>query len=456
VRELRRVTDIPGPQSRALLARRQQAVSKAIFNETPLFIAKGRGAVVEDVDGNEYVDFVGGVGALNVGHASAEIIDAIREQSDKFVHVSFQIMMYESFVALLERLADLTPGQFPKKGMFANSGAEAIENSVKVARAHTRRPGVITFFGGFHGRTLLAMTLTTKHHPFKAHYGPYAPGTYRMPFAYCYRCPLKLRYPSCEVACADSLQEMLETSLSGDEVAAVVAEPVLGEGGFVVPPSEFWPIIKKTCERYGILFIADEIQTGFGRTGKMFASEHWQLEPDVMVLSKSLAAGVPLSAVVGRAEVLDAPEVGGLGGTFGGSPLGCAVALKVIEQIERDKLLDRSQTIGNRIRARFLEMKERFPLIGDVRGLGAMIAMELVRDPDTKEPATTETDAVLKACYENGLLLLSAGLQGNVIRCLTPLVISDDELGLGLDILERAIAQVSGARATAQVSGVAE
>ena len=393
---------------------------KAICNESPLFIAKGRGAIVKDVDGNEYVDFVGGVGALNVGHASPEIIDAIDNSAEKFVHVSFQIMMYESFVALLERLAELTPGQFPKKGMFANSGAEAVENSVKIARAHTHRPGIVTFFGGFHGRTLLAMTLTTKHHPFKAHFGPFAPATYRVPFAYCYRCPLNLRYPSCEVACANSLQEMLETSLSGDEVAAVVAEPVLGEGGFVVPPSEFWPIIKRTCEGHGILFIADEIQTGFGRTGKMFASEHWKLEPDLMVLSKSLAAGIPLSAVVGHAEVMDAPEIGGLGGTFGGSPLGCAAALKVIEQIERDRLLDRSQAIGNRIRARFLEMKERFSLIGDVRGLGAMVAMELVRDPETKEPATRETDAVLKICYENGLIILSAGLRGSVISLLHP------------------------------------
>jgi 4-aminobutyrate aminotransferase / (S)-3-amino-2-methylpropionate transaminase / 5-aminovalerate transaminase len=443
VRELRRVTEIPGPQSRSLLARRQRVVSKAICNETPLFIAKGRGAVVEDVDGNEYVDFAGGVGALNVGHASPDLVEAVKKQSEKFMHVSFQIMMYESFVALLERLAELTPGQFPKKGMFANSGAEAIENSVKLARAYTRRPGVVTFFGGFHGRTLLAMTLTTKHHPFKAHYGPYAPAAYRVPFAYCYRCPLNLRYPSCEVACADSLQEMLETSLSGDEVAAVVAEPVLGEGGFVVPPPEFWPIIKRTCERYGILFIADEIQTGFCRTGKMFASEHWELEPDLMVLSKSLAAGVPLSAVVGRAEVLDAPDLGGLGGTFGGSPLGCTAALKVIEKIERDRLVERAQAVGNQIRTRFLEMKERFSLIGDVRALGAMVAMELVRDPETKEPATKETDAVLKICYENGLIILSAGLKGNVIRCLAPLVIADDELALGLDILERAIAQVT-------------
>ncbi len=456
MRELRRVTDIPGPQSRALLARRQRAVSNAIFNETPLFVAKGRGAVVEDVDGNEYVDFIGGVGALNVGHASAEIVDAIRGQAENFVHISFQIMMYESFVALLERLADLTPGEFRKKGMLANSGAEGIENAVKVARAYTRRPGVVTFIGGFHGRTLLAMTLTTKHHPFKAHYGPYVPAVHRVPFAHCYRCPLKLQYPSCEIACADSLKEMLDTSLSGDEVAAVVAEPVLGEGGFVVPPPEFWPIIKRTCEAYGILFIADEIQTGFGRTGKMFASEHWNLEPDIMVLSKSLAAGVPLSAVVGRAEVLDAPEVGGLGGTFGGNPLGCAAALKVIERIEHDNLVERAQLIGHRICERFLAMKERFSMIGDVRGLGAMIAMELVRDSETKEPATTETDAILKACYENGLLILSAGLQGNVIRCLAPLVIADDELTLGLDILERAVGQVSALRAGVPVSGVAK
>ncbi len=292
----------------------------------------------------------------------------------------------------------------------------------------------------------MAMSLTPKHRPFKSGYGPYAPAVYRIPFAYCYRCPLHLTYGSCDIACAEALPNMLRTSLSPDEVAAVVAEPVLGEGGFIVPPKEFWPVVKKTCEEQGILFLADEIQTGFGRTGKLFASEHWSLEPDLMVLSKSLGAGIPISAVVGRAEVLDAPEVGGLGGPFGGSPLGCAAGLKHNQQIERDGLAERANLIGSRIRARFLAMQERFPLIGDVRGIGAMMAIELVRDCHTKEPATAETDAILKACYENGLLILSAGLQGNVIRCLSPLVITEEELDLGLDILERAIEKVSGRR----------
>lgn len=396
------------------------------------------------MDGNEYIDFVGGVGALNVGHGSPEVVRAVRDQAERFIHVSFQVMMYEAFVALIEKLTEITPGSFPKKGMCANSGAEAVENAVKVARAYTRRPGIISFDGGFHGRTLLTMSLTSKHNPFKAKFGPYAPAVHRIPFAYCYRCPFKLTYPACSMACAQPLKEMMKTSLPPEEVGAVIAEPVLGEGGFVVPPREFWPIIKETCEQHGILFIADEIQTGFGRTGKLFACEHWGLEPDLIVLSKSLAAGVPLSAVIGRAEILDAPNLGGLGGTYGGNPLGCVAALKVIEQIEQDNICARSVQIGKVIRERFLTMQERFPLIGDVRGVGAMQALELVRDQQTKEPAKPETDAVLKACYESGLIILSAGQYGNVIRCLCPLVISDDELTLGLNILEGAIAKVAG------------
>lgn len=440
---LRRVSDVPGPRSRALLARRTQVVSSAIFNETPLFIARGKGALVEDVDGNEYIDFVGGVGALNVGHGSPGVVQAVRDQAERFIHVSFQIMMYEAFVALIEKLIEITPGSFPKKGMCANSGAEAVENAVKVARAYTRRPGIVAFDGGFHGRTLLAMTLTSKHKPFRAKFGPYAPAVHRVPFAYCYRCPFKLTYPTCNIACAQPLKDMLQTSLPPEEVAAVLAEPILGEGGFVVPPPEFWPIVKRTCEEHGILFIADEIQTGFARTGKLFACEHWALEADLLALSKSLAAGVPLSVVIGRAEALDAPELGGLGGTYGGNPLGCVAALKVIEQIEREDLCGRSLRIGKIIRERFIAMQEKFPLIGDVRGLGAMQALELVRDRGTKEPAKAEADAVLKACYESGLIILSAGQYGNVIRCLCPLVISDEELAIGLDILEAAIAKVA-------------
>ncbi len=443
MKTLKRTTHIPGPRSQALLARRTRVVSKVIFNETPLFIARGKGALVEDVDGNEYIDFVSGVGALNVGHGSPAVVQAVRDQAEQFIHVSFQIMMYEVFVALIEKLTEITPGNFPKKGMCANSGAEAVENAVKVARAYTQRPGIVTFDGGFHGRTLLAMTLTSKHNPIKAKFGPYAPAVHRVPFAYCYRCPFKLTYPSCNVACAQPLQEMLETSLPPEEVAAVIAEPVLGEGGFVVPPPEFWSVIKRTCEEHGILFIADEIQTGFARTGKLFACEHWGLEPDLIALSKSLAAGVPLSAVIGRAEILDAPNLGGLGGTYGGNPLGCVAALKVIEQIEQDNLCARSFQIGKVIRERFLSMQERFPLIGDVRGIGAMQALELVRDRRTKKPAKAEADAMQKACYESGLIILTAGQYGNVIRCLCPLVITDEELALGLDILEGATAQVS-------------
>jgi 4-aminobutyrate aminotransferase/(S)-3-amino-2-methylpropionate transaminase len=351
-------------------------------------------------------------------------------------------MMYESYVELARRMNELTPGGFAKKTMFVNSGAEAVENAVKIARYATKRPGVIAFEDAFHGRTLLAMTLTSKVKPYKYGFGPYAPDVYRIPYAYCYRCAFGLEYPSCELRCADYMKEIFHTHITAENVAAVLAEPVLGEGGFVVPPAGWHKKVKQICEENGILYIDDEVQAGFGRTAKMFAIEHFDVEPDITTTAKSLAGGLPLAGVTGRAELMEAPHVGGLGGTFGGNPLACRAALAVLETFEKEKLLERAEAIGARVMDRFTKMQAEYEIIGDVRGVGAMVAMELVKDRATKEPAKYETSALVKKCYEKGLVTISAGTYGNIMRILMPLVITDDQLERGLGILEESLGEI--------------
>ncbi|HEY7509232.1 MAG TPA: 4-aminobutyrate--2-oxoglutarate transaminase [Vicinamibacteria bacterium] len=436
-------TEVPGPRARELMARRAAAVPRGPYNATPIFVKEGRGARLVDVDGNELLDFAGGIGCVNVGHANAAVVEAASAQLAALTHGCFHVTPYEGYVRLAERLNALAPGAFAKKTMLANSGAEAVENAVKIARAATGRPAVIAFEDGFHGRTLLALTLTSKVHPYKAGFGPFAPEVYRAPYAYCYRCPYALAHPTCAEACADALEDLFPRHVAAESVAAVIVEPVLGEGGFVVPPPGWLARVREITERHGILLIADEVQTGFGRTGKLWAVEHAGVVPDILIAAKSIAGGLPLSSITGRAEVMDAAGPGGLGGTFGGNPVSVAAALAVLDEMETGTLFARAGAIGRAFERRAERWRERFPLVGDARGLGAMRAIELVKDRATKEPAKDATTAVAAACYRRGLVTITAGTYGNVIRTLMPLVTTDEEVEEGLDVLEAAIGEVS-------------
>lgn len=427
----------------ALLARKQQLISRGISNSTSIFVREARGATIIDVDGNEYIDFYAGIGTLNSGHCPPPVVEAIKNQAEKLLHTCFMVTMYDSYLDLAEKLIEITPGDYAKKVMFVNSGAECVENAVKIARSATKRTGIISFECAFHGRTLMTMTLTSKVKPYKYGFGPFAPEVYKIPSAYCYRCYYRSSYPECGMHCLEQFDRMFAAEVAPETVAAMIIEPVQGEGGFIVPPPEFLPGLRKICDKHGILLIADEVQTGFARTGKMFACEHFGLVPDLMTVAKSIAAGMPLSGVIGRAEIMDAPNPGEVGGTFSGNPVSCAAALANIDYMQKENLVQRAQQIGEKTRARMLAMKEKYPVIGDVRGLGAMNAIELVKDRGTKEPAKEETAAVTKYCVENGVIVISAGIFGNVIRTLIPLVITDEQLERGLDVLEQAVASVS-------------
>ncbi|MEY2413157.1 MAG: 4-aminobutyrate aminotransferase / (S)-3-amino-2-methylpropionate transaminase / 5-aminovalerate [Acidobacteriaceae bacterium] len=432
-------TSIPGPKSLALSGRREAAVPRGLSHGTPIYVQKAQDAVLEDVDGNRYIDFAGGIGCLNVGHRQEPVVSAIREQLDSFLHTCVQVTPYENYIRLAERVNQVTPGKYPKKTLFVNSGAEAVENAVKIARAHTGRSGIIAFEDAFHGRTMMTLALTSKTHPYKAGFAPFPSDVYRIPYAYCYRCSYSLTYPSCKVFCARHLEDTFKRVIASEDVAAVIAEPVLGEGGFVVPPPEFFATLIEICHKHGVLFIADEVQSGFGRTGKLFASEHYGIEPDIIVTAKSLGGGLPLAAITGRAEIMDAPGPGGLGGTFAGNPLSCAAALAVLDLFEDKKLLSRANEIGSAFQKRALEWQRRWPMVGDVRGLGGMQAIELVKSAETREPASEETKQIVQHCYKNGLITLSAGSYSNVIRVLVPLVITPDQMSEALDVLESAL-----------------
>ncbi len=417
-------TSIPGPKSQALLQRRHAAVPQGPFNIAPIFVERGDGATVTDVDGNTFLDFTGGLGSLNLGHNNPKLVEAVRAQAGRFLHTCFHIAQYEPYVALAEKLNAITPGSFPKKTLLVNSGAEAVENAVKIARYFTKRPAVVGFEHGFAGRTLLALSLTSKVMPYKFGFGPFAPEVYRLPYPYEYRGE------------GANFHEFFHTHVDPKQVACVVMELVTGEGGFIVAPKSYVQALAKFCQDNGILFVADEIQTGFARTGKMFACEHYDIEPDLITMAKSLAGGMPVSAVTGRADVMDSVHVGGLGGTYGGNPLACAAALATIGEIERLDLPGRAQQIGEKLRKRLLAWQTKHPMIGDVRGLGAMMAMELVKDRKTKEPAKDFTLALVKRCVEAGVILIYAGTHSNVLRFLVPLVITDEQLDEGLAVIE--------------------
>ena len=415
---------------------RRRYIPRGITTAHPLVVDHAQGAELWDIAGRRYIDFAGGIGVLNVGHGHPHVMEAVRAQLDRVTHTSFQVVMYESYLRLAERLCALAPGDGPKKAIFFSTGAEAVENAVKIARAHTGRPAVISFQGGFHGRTLLALSLTGSVVPYKQNFGPYAPEVYQVPFPYEYR------GWSTEKALA-SLDELFESAVAPQRVAAIIIEPVLGEGGFVPAPAAFMHELRALTERHGILLIADEIQSGFGRTGKFFAIEHSGVTPDLVTVAKSLAAGFPLSGVVGRAEVMDAPAPGGLGGTYGGNPVACAAGLAVLDVMRDERLTERAARIGSVVEERMRSWASEHELVGDVRVMGAMAGLELVRDRKTKTPADTETAQILALARERGLILLRAGMHHNVIRTLMPLTIPDDQLDEGLDIIGSALADVA-------------
>jgi 4-aminobutyrate aminotransferase/(S)-3-amino-2-methylpropionate transaminase len=428
-------TAIPGPRSAAILERKARVIANAKTITLPLVVQEGRGATLTDVDGNVFIDFTGGVGCLNVGHAHPRVLEAATEQMARFIHTDFTVVPYESYIELAERLLERAPFRVPAKAAFFNAGTEAVENAVKFARLYTKRPAVIAFEGAFHGRTLLAMTLTSRPHPYKVGMGPLAPEVYRTPF------PQDYRGPDAETALAE-LRQLFLTQVAAEQVAAIIVEPVQGEGGFLPAPQAFMEGLRSICDEHGICLIADEVQTGFGRTGKLFAIEHYGVEPDLITVAKSIAGGFPLSGVLGKAEILDAAHDGAVGGTFVGNPVAQAAALAVLDVIDEEGLIERASALGETMRARMLAWQERFPAIGEVRGLGAMLAIELVEDRATKQPAPQLAQAVITAAMERGLLLLKAGVYGNVIRVLSPLVLTDAELDEALAVWEDALAHV--------------
>jgi 4-aminobutyrate aminotransferase / (S)-3-amino-2-methylpropionate transaminase / 5-aminovalerate transaminase len=425
-------TEIPGPNSKAILERKERVVADPLSVFLPVVADRAQGATLTDVDGNTFLDFTGGVGCLNVGHSHPQVVAAAQEQLGRFSHTDFTIVPYEVYVTLAERLCELAPVRKPAKAAFFNAGTEAVENAIKFARSYTGRPAVIGFEGGFHGRTLLSLTLTSKTHPYKAGLGPFAPEVYRVPF------PNEYRGPTAGEA-LDALERALVTQIAAETVAAIVLEPVQGEGGFVVAPPEFVEGVRRICDDNGIVLVVDEVQTGFGRTGRMWGIDHYEIEPDLVTVAKSIAAGLPLSAVLGKAEIMDAPGDSAIGGTYVGNPVAQAAALAVLDVFEEEGLSERGAAIGETIRARMTAWQGRWDAIGDVRGLGAMLAIELVHDRATKSPAPDLATRVVEAAAERGLLLLKSGIYSNCIRVLVPLVIPDAELDEALDVWEQAL-----------------
>ncbi len=425
---------IPGPHSDELLKKRNRYVPKGVFQIAPVFIESARGALVTDVDGNEYIDFAAGISTLSVGHCHEAVVASIKEQADKYLHTCFHVLMYDSYVKLAEKLARITPGDFDKQVLLANSGAEAVENAVKIARRFTGKRGVIAFEGAFHGRTAMAMGLTSQVRNYKYGFGPFDPSIQRFPYAYSYRAPFGVDADQYADYCVQKIEDSFRTHTPAEETAAIIVEPVLGEGGFVAPPRRFIQGLRRICDTYKILLIADEVQSGMGRTGKMWGIEHYDVVPDILLTAKGLGGGLVISAVIGRKDIMDSVDAGGIGGTFGGNPLSCVAALRTIDVIQ--DLLPQANRLGNLAMDRLNSMKQEHPIIGEIRGLGCMIGVELVKDRGTKEPAAEETRRIQQECCRRGLLIMTCGALHNVFRLMFPLVISEEELQHGLDILE--------------------
>ena len=405
-------------KNKDLLELRNKYVPQAVYNTIPSFIERAKCAKMTDVEGFEMIDFAGGIGTINVGHCHPKVVNAIKDQAEKYIHTCFHVAMYEPYIELAKRLCEITPGDFPKMAFFANSGAEAVENAIKVARYYTKRSGIITFENAFHGRTLMGMSLTSKVKPYKLGFGPFAPEIYRIPYGD-----------------ANLFETFLIDHIAPESVAAIIAEPVQGEGGFITPPPEFFPKIAELCQENGILFIADEIQSGMGRTGTMFAIEHWNVVPDIILLAKSLAAGLPLSAIIGRKEIMDSPHIGGLGGTYSGNPVACRAALAVLDIFKEDNLLHKAEILGQKLSKQLKIWQDNFDIVGRIHGIGSMLAFEII-DPKANKPDKDKAKELVNLCYKKGLVILTCGKFGSTIRLLMPLVINDEDLEKGLKIIE--------------------
>ena len=432
----------PGPRCQDYLARRAASVARGVVNGPPVFARHASGATITDLDGREYLDFAGGIGTLNVGHAHPEVVAAVKAQADAYLHTCFNIVMYPGYIELAEKLAERVPGDWAKKVMLQSTGAEAIENAIKIARRATGRAAVVAFENAFHGRTFMALSLTAKAPGYKTGFGPLASEVYRAPFPVAYRNGDDAGASGRQAF--DRLRRMIESEIGADQVAAVVIEPVQGEGGFHVAPPEFMRSLRDYCTRHGIVLIADEIQSGFCRTGHWFATEYAGVQADLYTLAKSMGGGMPIAAVVGRAELMDAPDLGGLGGTYAGNPLSCAAALATLKVMARDDYAGKARRIGEILEARFSRWVKEIEIVGDARGVGAMRAVEIVQDKSGAEPGSALTARIVQRAYEAGLILVKAGFHGNVLRFLGPLCMSEAELEHGLDILEQAIVHVAG------------
>ncbi len=438
-------TPVPGPKGKAILDRRAAAMPAGLAKSTDIVVERAEGAVIHDVDGNVFLDFAGGIGMVNAGHRPPGVVEAMKDQLDRYVHTCSLVTTPEPYVALAETLNRITPGDFPKKTILANSGAEAVENAVNIARYATKRPAVIVFEGGYHGRTLLTMSLTSKYSLFKKGFAPFTSDIYRLPAPNLYRTAAGISPEQYLQFCIDNIDHAFVAQVDPEAVAAILIEPVQGEAGFVPMPAPFLQKLRDVCTRHGIVFIADEIQSGFGRTGKLFAIEHAGIAPDMITMAKSLGSGMPISAVTGRAELMDAPHLGGVGGTYGGSPVACVAALKTIEIINTPAFLGRATAIGEKIGARLEQWKQKFTAIGDVRGLGAMRLIEIVKDRTSKAPDPDLALKIIREGVANGLVLIRAGLFSNCIRLLPPIAMTDDQLEEGLGVLESVIAKHAGA-----------
>jgi 4-aminobutyrate aminotransferase / (S)-3-amino-2-methylpropionate transaminase / 5-aminovalerate transaminase len=435
------VTPIPGPKSQELINQRNEYVPAGVYLVQPVTVESSHGAIIQDVDGNTLIDFTSGIGVVSLGHTTEEIVATICEQAEKLIHSCIHVANYKPYIDLAKKLCEITPGSHKKRALMLNSGSEAVENAVKIVRQATGRPNIISFENSFHGRTYMAMTLTGKWDPYKVGLGPFVPGVYFTPFPYAYRCPWGTTdKEECGKAAIHHIEKsVLKTQVDPKTVGAIIVETVQGEGGFIDPPTNFFPMLKELCETHDIKLIVDEVQTGFGRTGKMFAIEHYNVVPDVITLAKAIANGLPLSAVVASEELTGNIYPGSLGGTYGGNPIGCATALKVIEIMQREKIPEKAEKMGKRLRKQLVEFQDKYPKIGDVRGLGPMLAMEFVKDPKSKTPDPDTSSSIMKDALKNGLMTLKAGLYNNAIRLHPPLIIDDELLDKGMNILEASI-----------------
>jgi 4-aminobutyrate aminotransferase len=430
----------PGPKARKIVERDSAVISPSFGRAYPLVVERGEGSIVVDVDGNEFIDMNAGLAVCSVGHSHPKVVKAIKDQADKFIHYSYTDFFYDEYVNLGEKLHDLVPGSHRKKFFYGNSGAESVEAAMKVARWHTGRQGYLAYIGSFHGRTLGAVSLTASKPYQRARFSPLIPGVEHIFYPYCYRCPFNLECPSCGYACVDYIDEYLfHRYVPPDEVAMLIAEPIQGEGGYIVPPDGYFKRLKKLLDEYGILFASDEVQTGIGRTGKWFGIEHYDVVPDIVCMAKGVAAGMPLGVMASRADIQDW-KPGSHASTFGGNPVSCAAALAVLDVIESENLLENAQKQGRHIKGRLDEMKEDHPLIGDVRGKGLMVGVELVKDKATKEPAQKETKEVMMECFRNGLAIVNCGV--SVIRWMPPLIVTGDLVDSALEIFEKSLTKI--------------